>query len=295
MPDVTPSEEPDQGVEVVQSEGTLGVQPESASTALPEPLDTTEPLEAADDFGPQPDVRTFLETWLEANQTRLGQVYRLQKEGAKPQQIADSLSVNTYNFVYNYRKQISAVLDGATPGGTSLARQTARMVNGWLARESWPDAVRSYLTALAGRLDSVANNPQLIEKEEAEAAAKTEQAEKAGVPGVYVYSLPHYLRHRVDSLTQRTYLKVGHSATDAQSRVDSQSKSTALPEDLVLLRIYPTDDSAAEEKEFHKWLEAADHSRSRPKREWFLTSTKFLDRIASARNLTPTLVNDDTI
>jgi hypothetical protein len=68
-------------------------------------------------------------------------------------------------------------------------------------------------------------------------------------------------------------------------RFREQIRTTALPEDPVLLRVYPTSETDALEKErtFHRLLEAADHDRSSARTggtEWFLTSLKFLDEIA---------------
>jgi hypothetical protein len=290
MEDLSPPEEPAEGPEKSDQSGeAVGPPLGDGSTPL---IDDSESLPGSI---PSPDVRALLAESLQADQTRLGQVYRLHNEGLTPPQIAEQLNVKTHNFVYNYRQLAEALLDGKMPANASMAAQAASRVKGWLKRAGWPDPVRSYLTGLFTRLDSVASDPQLIQQEEAAAALATEKAEKAGVVGAYVYSLPHYLRHRVDPSTQRTYLKVGHSETDIHSRVEHQGRATALPEDLVLLRIYPTSNSIVEEKEFHSWLEAADHIRSRPKREWFLTSTKFLDYVASARGFEPTIVNDDTL
>ena len=127
------------------------------------------------------------------------------------------------------------------------------------------------------------------------AVAKSKEAEDDGTPGVYVYTLPHYLKHRVDEDTGKTLLKVGHSAKDVYFRSGSAGRLTALPEEPILLRVYPSAESAATEKKFHAWLSAADHAGTRTRRagaEWFVTSTKFLDRIAEALDLEIRVVND---
>ena len=125
--------------------------------------------------------------------------------------------------------------------------------------------------------------------EEVEGAVEaTKSAEAAGTPGIYVYTLPHYLRYPYDPDTGRTLLKVGHSSVDAHYRAGSQGRLTALPEDPILLRIYPVDASAQAERDFHTWLRDADHSAGRTRRggsEWYVTSTKFLDRIARSKGL----------
>ena len=95
------------------------------------------------------------------------------------------------------------------------------------------------------------------------AVAKSKAAENS-TPGVYVYTLPHYLKHRVDEETGKTLLKVGHSARDAYYRAGSAGRLTALPEDPILLRIYHAAESASIEKQFHAWLNAADHTARAP-------------------------------
>jgi hypothetical protein len=73
--------------------------------------------------------------------------------------------------------------------------------------------------------------------------------------------------------------------------------TTALPEEPILLRIYRTDGAAnaQTERDFHRLLEAADHSRSVARsagREWFVTSTRFLDEVARVLKLPVVVVND---
>ena len=79
-------------------------------------------------------------------------------------------------------------------------------------------------------------------------ARADQRAEASGVAGIYVYTLPHYLRYPFDPDTGKTMLKVGHSSKDAHYRATSQGRLTALPEDPILLRIYPADESVEVEK-----------------------------------------------
>ena len=82
-------------------------------------------------------------------------------------------------------------------------------------------------------------------------------------------------------------MKVGKSDRDVITRFREQTRTTALPEEPVLLRIYENTNGGSEltevEKMFHSLLEAADHDRSTARTggtEWFLTSLKFLDKVA---------------
>lgn len=244
----------------------------------------------------QTTVRAEIQTALEADDTRLGDIYRLSHQGLKPAAIAEELGTPNFTYIYTYRHQIAALLDRSIPTSTGVAGQTASRVRRWLQRSDWSVAARSYLVDLRTDLEAVATDLQLAEREDTDAAQKTRKAESENVPGVYVYALPHYLRHPFDLKSGHTLFKVGHSTVDVFSRVGGQGRTTALPEDPVLLRVYPTGDlsSQTEEAAFHAWLEAADHYRSRSSRggrEWFLTSTKFLDRIAAERSLPINIVS----
>jgi hypothetical protein len=245
---------------------------------------------------PQASIGAEVKAVLEDDGTRLGDVYRLLNEGLKPAQIAENLGTPTFTFVYTYRQQIDALVDGKIPRSTGIAGQTASRVRKWLRRSDWSEAAQSYLVNLLAELEAVAEDAQLAEREDTDAAQKTKEAEGQNVPGVYVYALPHYLRYPYDPQSGHTLFKVGHSSVDVFSRVDGQRRTTALPEDPVLLRIYATEERPSKEEEdrFHAWLEAADHRRSRSSRagrEWFLTSTKFLDHIADQRGLPITVVS----
>lgn len=113
-----------------------------------------------------------------------------------------------------------------------------------------------------------------------------------------MYALPHYLRYPLDPDTGRTLLKVGRSDSDVMKRFQEQTRTTALPEEPVLLRIYTTEgaDTAEAEGRFHRTLAAFDHSRNVSRmagRECFLTTTRALDALADALGFPISVVNDD--
>jgi T5orf172 domain len=126
---------------------------------------------------------------------------------------------------------------------------------------------------------------------EAQVARKiTGEAEAQGTPGIYVYALPHYLNFPVDPISGHTLMKVGRSDRDVIQRFRAQVRTTSLPEDPILLRIYVTEGegSTQQEHQFHNLLEAADHSRSTARSggtEWFMTSLRFLDTVAETIGL----------
>jgi hypothetical protein len=96
---------------------------------------------------------------------------------------------------------------------------------------------------------------------------------------------------------ERFWLKIGQTGRVVEKRVLDQLRSTAMPEDPVILRVY-TDpkgealgsevDYAALEKKFHKLLMSAGHSKTSARSggtEWFATTLEFLDEIAETLEL----------
>ena len=117
-----------------------------------------------------------------------------------------------------------------------------------------------------------------------------------------MYALPHYLRYPFEPDSGRTLMKVGRSDSDVIQRFKNQTRTTALPEEPILVRIYRTDLSGGGngqvESDFHRLLEAADHTRSVARtagREWFVTSTRFLDEVARVMRLPVVVVNETEV
>lgn len=154
------------------------------------------------------------------------------------------------------------------------------------------------LSAQLRLLEQAAQGPRAVglAKQTSAELAATRSAEAQRNPGVYVYSLPIYLAHPVEADTKRTLLKVGHSAVDVFCRVATQSRTTALPEDPILLRVYPCEASARVEAQFHDSLARVGHLRpgitSYAGKEWFLTTVDFLDELATDIGLQIQVVNN---
>lgn len=241
--------------------------------------------------GPTVDpVRSEVAQMLAEDRTRMGDVYRLDQEGRSPAEIAHALGVDTTGFVSNYKAAIAALLDGEVPRSPTLSAQVASRVRAWLKKPGLSPDVRDRLNDLHATLQVHSEDSAARSAEDSQAKQRTAEVEQSRVPGIYVYTLPHYLRYPYEPDSGRTLLKVGRSERDPYERAYTQGRITALPEDPILLRVYPipTGDTATVEAEFHSWLTDADHERSRSLRggsEWFLTSTKFLDRIARSKGL----------
>lgn len=242
-------------------------------------------------------VRAEVQSLLEADRSRLGDVYRLDRDGHSPAEIADALSLSTTGFVSNYKAVINALTDCTVPGSPTMSGQVAARVRTWLKKPGLSDDLRHRLEELHTDLQHRAEDSVARSVENDRTLERTQQAEEASTPGIYVYTLPHYLRYPYDPDSGRTLLKVGRSERDTYDRAYSQGRITALPEDPILLRVYAVADggTATVERDFHAWLEDADHDRSRSLRggtEWFVTSTKFLDRVARVKGLQITVVSE---
>lgn len=242
-------------------------------------------------------VKAELVAALLDDESRLGEVYRLLQEGLTPEQMAERMGIPSALYATRYRKQLEAILDGRMPSSTHLASQTADRVRRWQRSKDWTPPAREHLESLLMGLDTIATDTSLVERERSDAARKTQAAESLGLAGIYVYSLPHYLRHPYDPQSGRTLFKVGHHTIDVYSGAEGSVRAMSLPEDPILLRVYVTGNKPADEEErhFREWMEAAGHGRSRSakgNRDWFMTTTKFLDRVAVQRGLEITVVTD---
>jgi hypothetical protein len=209
--------------------------------------------------------------------------------------MAEREGIAGVGWVSNYRSLLRVLRDGEIPSSPSMSLQGARRIRSWLKHVDLSPGLRAELVQQESLLMSRAEDREAQSAEVAGAVVATRAAEAANTPGIYVYTLPHYLRYPYEPETGRTLLKVGHSSVDAHYRASSQGRLTALPEDPILLRIYPVDESAQAERQFHAWLRDADHAGGRTRRagsEWFVTSTKFLDRVARSLGLTIQVVTE---
>ena len=246
---------------------------------------------------PHDSVRAEVEAVLLAEEGGLGDVWRRTQAGETPDEIRIARGAERPNFVWSYNRTAKALLDGDLPTAPTVAVQTARTFRRILKENQFSPTTRAVLEERLGTLELRAADPEAKAVEDKLAIEATVTAEEHGVPGVYVYSLPHYIRHPYDDESGRTLMKVGRADRSVIRRFREQTRTTALPEDPVLLRIYPCDaDSSTEfERTFHRLLEAADHDRSKARTggtEWFLTSLRFLDEIALVLHLEVQEVSD---
>lgn len=241
------------------------------------------------------DRRAEVEQLLAEDETVLGRFWSYEEQGLTAEEMQNAEGTGTPGWTYNYRSLLGVLRDGEIPTSPTYALQGARRIRTWLKLPNMSPELRHALVEQEKLLMSRAEDRDAQQEEVGEAVEKTKAAETTEGPGIYVYTLPHYLRYPYEPDSGRTLLKVGHSSRDALYRANSQGKLTALPEDPILLRIYPVEESAKAEKDFHEWLRDADHAGNRTLRggsEWFVTSTKFLDRVARSAGLEVRVIND---
>lgn len=242
-------------------------------------------------------VRAEIEAALLSEDTMLSDIWRRTTAGESPDAIRVAYDNQRINFVYNYLRNARAILDGDVPNGPTPALGAMRALRRFMKDHEFSSGTRAVLADRLTSLQKRAADQDALAVEEKTAMVATVAVEEAGTPGVYVYALPHYLRHPFDEESGRTLLKVGRADSSVIARFRQQTRTTALPEDPVLLRVYPCiqGDSLAREQLFHALLEAADHDRSTARTggtEWFLTSTKFLDAIAKSQGMEVMAVAD---
>ena len=244
-----------------------------------------------------------VEAVLELDQTALGDIYRRSLLGETPKEIQEAHGAGHPNFVHAYLRAIKAILHGNFTSSPSEAVRSSRRLRRLLSENSFTDVVRQALGVRLKILEKRALDPRArgkLERRGARPVDIVDIVEPLSGSGLYVYALPHYLRHPVDEVSGRTWLKVGHSTFSVRDRVLEQGRKTALPEDPILLRCYPTSpqESAEFERRVHRLLEAAGHGRNESRSggtEFFLTTLRFLDTIAFELGLDVIVVCEDHV
>lgn len=239
--------------------------------------------------------REEIEAALQNDELRIGDVWKMMAtHGKHADRIREAMGLATVGTVHSALGSIETLLQcDRLTDAPSLAMQRARMLRGFVKRnaERLSESTKERLGHLAEDHARVASDENAVAKEREELEDRGEQR-KEQTPGIYVYTLPHYMNKPVlptddEDSNSRTYLKVGMSAKgSARARMRQQS-ITALPEPLLDLRVYVHKDGKADyrdiEKRMHSHLNAADHNQNRRRgagKEWFLTNLTFIDSTA---------------
>lgn len=229
-------------------------------------------------------LKDELANLLEASEGNLGAVYHaMQVPGRSLSDIASDAGIINQGYVSNLRSSVRVILGDYVPEAPTIAKHAYHAIGGLIRGNSnLSDECRKYLQDLRASLLPVF---EPVEEEIVE-AVETELVNKVSERGgIYVYSLPTFMRTSVDGSEDRHWFKVGMTERDPELRIKEQQRMTGLPEDPLWVRVYrPTDRSIRDiEKSFHRLLEAAGHRRAASTRggtEWFATNIRYLDAIA---------------
>ena len=113
------------------------------------------------------------------DKTRLGDVWRLSKEGLEPDQIAEKLGVAASAFVYGYRFYIKVIVEGVLPESRTTAEGCASALRGFAKRhrESFSHATDSELQKRAKECDRIADAAKREGQTDEPSAKKDESAD----------------------------------------------------------------------------------------------------------------------
>lgn len=247
------------------------------------------------------EVTSEINSALEANPGALGKVARAMAEGhTSPTAMASAGAGANSGHAGNLARVIRFIQDGVVPSAPSRAAVAGRSIGGLLRdNPNFSDEAIEYLQRLRNLADSVEKSDESREEEVQDLTQAsdqlTEKVEQMG--GVYVYTFPTYLIVPAKVDPERFWFKIGQTGRVVEQRIADQLRSTAMPEDPVVLRVYTsnaklTDDShnpyGALEKKFHRLLASAGHSKTLARSggtEWFATTVEFLDQIAITLDL----------
>jgi len=252
-------------------------------------------------LGPSPEVMTEINQALKENSGALGKVARVMADGVtSPTEMANLGAGANSGHAGNMARIITYIQTGSVPTAPSRAALAARAIGGLLRDNPvFSGEALKYLQSLKQIAESVEKDDEANAGEQTSllraSEELTQKVEKLG--GVYVYTFPTYLKVPAKYDPERFWLKIGQTGRVVEKRVSDQLRSTAMPEDPVILRVY-TDpkgeavgsevDYAALEKKFHKLLMSAGHSKTSARSggtEWFATTLEFLDEIAETLTL----------
>lgn len=255
---------------------------------------------------PNDEIQTDIRRAFEVDDTRMGDVWRGLSQGKSVGEIASGFNNQSTGFVLKYRRFARAIETGDIPSAPTMVRECKSAMQGFLNRhrERLSDETMDILEQRIKAINNLKIDPAAEEAEDSVIRQRTQRAESQGIPGIYVYTLPHYRKHPVEpaleeAIADKTLMKVGMSDSDVIRRFRHQQRNTSLPEDPDLLRIYVGDGNMLEtEQRMHRLLRAADHRQNSGRQsgtEWFLTSLRFLDALALDMGLSVHSAIEDSI
>ncbi|MEI6454314.1 MAG: hypothetical protein WCO31_06940, partial [Actinomycetes bacterium] len=171
-------------------------------------MDTTQP---SADSEAELRIRDEIEKTLLSEDSKIADIWRRKKEGQTDDEIRLAFGNEYPTFIWNYMRTVKALLDGSLPTATTVSRATARTFRRMLADHDFSPETTAVLKERLAILEARATDPAVRKAEERKAREATAKAEESAVVGIYVYSLPHYIRYPYEEGTERTLMKVGRS------------------------------------------------------------------------------------
>lgn len=233
-------------------------------------------------------LRSELEQLFLADSGRLGDVFRLDREGKQNEEIRKALDISSTSTIGHSRRSVESIRDGRNLPGIGPAQRAHRDLKR-IMREQHGRLSPELRVALDERLEELRIHVQELEERglveaEFEGGNDVVQTSEA-IAGVYVWSVSTYLRDEDDR--QNVWLRIGQS-DDVLRRFGDHKREVKLPEPLRLLRVYSHHqvDPPQLEKDFHAMCSVARHHRAlvnNREREWFRSSLEFLDELAAQR------------
>jgi hypothetical protein len=242
---------------------------------------------------PLPHVLDEIQRALRSNEGNLGVVFRLLESGltSQSEMVAEGGIANT-GHASNLIRYIKSIIQGNIPASPTRAEAAGRTIGGLIRTFEFSPETRLYLQDLRSDLDEYSTNASAVRLENSQLEKQSETlatiAEQTG--GVYVYTFPAYKRTPAKTDPDRYWLKVGMTDRIVEMRIADQTRSTAMPEDPLVLRVYRSVSASNSEleKKFHRILQSAGHNRTEARhggKEWYATNLEFLDEIAGTLGL----------
>ena len=228
----------------------------------------------------------------------LGRVFSLLESGlVSNQAIVEAGGGGNAGAVGINRQILDAIIERKIPKSSNIATYTYRAINRLkLANESLSLELNTYLDDLVAALKTKSLDERAIKQSVLEVEKESKSLERllARVTNaIYVYSYPTYLRVGTADDPELYWFKIGYTGNEVGTRILSQVRQTAMPEDPVIVRVYhkPGFSSSEIEGKFHQTLDAFKQQRSSQRsqkagKEWFATDLERLDAIAKLLDMT---------